>query len=271
MSRFIDLTGKRFGNLVVEELDRKDVKPGISEFYWKCVCDCGTTKTIPGRALKSENGTRSCGCSRRKPLTHGYCTVRKSEEFRVHRVWSQMIQRCRNPNSSSYRYYGGRGINVCERWQGEDGFANFIEDMGPRPEGRLLERKDNDGDYTPENCRWATKAEQARNTHQNVVIEYEGRSQCLKAWAEELDLPYQPLYLRIRKNGWSIERAFTTPIRKSSRKGQKHNIKFQGQTMSITEWATEIDISAAVISRRLVLGWSIKRILTTPVRKRKSR
>lgn len=157
-----DMTGKRFGRLVVigqvpnPNRTTKEVK-----FLWKCLCDCGN-ETITRASNLRGGDTKSCGCiltemrrsSGRKKKKHGMAGSK------MYLAWYQMLMRCRNKNSISYKNYGGRGIKVCERWQE---FKNFYEDMGDRPEGMSLDRIDVNGDYEPSNCRWASKKEQYHN------------------------------------------------------------------------------------------------------------
>ena len=121
-----------------------------------------------------------------------------------------MRSRCRNPNIKIYKYYGGKGVRVCERW--ENSFGNFYEDMGERPDGMLIDRIDVNGDYCPENCRWVTVAESSRNRNNTVKIKWKGRTQCMKDWADELGINYLTMCWRIKK-GWTVERAFSTFVK----------------------------------------------------------
>lgn len=149
-----DLTGTRFGRLVVLGLSRR--KPISNRIrFWRCQCDCGK-KTVANYGNLTQGISKSCGCAR---LKHG-------ASFTVeYRTWHAIRQRCANPRTTDYQYYGWLGISVCDRWNfGEDGkkgFVCFLEDMGPRPSSQhSIDRVDNDGDYEPRNCRWATPTEQ---------------------------------------------------------------------------------------------------------------
>lgn len=126
-----------------------------------------------------------------------------------HQTWRSMKDRCYNSNCAVYKYYGGRGIRVCACWR--KSFLNFLEDMGPRPKGMTLERKNNDGHYEPSNCKWATRREQQRNSRQNHVLVFNGKKQCLATWAEEIGLSRQALRSRLI-SGWSVKRALTEKI-----------------------------------------------------------
>ena len=155
MSRKIEMTGKRFGRLVVLREAGRDNDRNV---LWKCLCDCGNIKVVSGRHLRTDN-TKSCGCLHIELLTQSNTThgMTGTPEYII---WAGMIKRCTNKNSEAYRYYGGRGIKVCDRWLS---FENFYKDMGDRPEGLSIDRKDNDKGYYLENCRWATPVEQASN------------------------------------------------------------------------------------------------------------
>lgn len=161
---FKDLTGERFGRLVVVEYAGFKTQPsGQRKTLWKCVCDCGNEHTVMASTLNSGNG-KSCGCLA-KELTSQRKKTHGMHDTPVYKTWCSMRERCYNPKSKAWKTHGAKGIKVCDRWNPEAGgsFENFYEDMGDRPEGTSIDRIDVHGDYTPENCRWADVYTQAYN------------------------------------------------------------------------------------------------------------
>jgi hypothetical protein len=132
-----------------------------------------------------------------------------------YKSWQHMLDRCHNSANKRFADYGGRGIIVCERWR--HSFINFYKDMGPKPSrGHSIDRVDNDGPYSPNNCRWATNDGQARNTRRNRWLTYQGETLCAADWARRMKMPHPTLHARL-KAGWSVERALTQPLRKGGR------------------------------------------------------
>jgi hypothetical protein len=154
-----DLCGKQYGRLrVIAFIESRKIGPRRWDKYWLCQCECGNQKVICQSSLSSGK-SNSCGCLHKAALAQRV-TTHGASKTRVYSIWKTMRQRCNNPRDHRYPYYGGRGITICERWKQ---FENFAADMGEPPLGCSIERIDNDGDYCPGNCCWATQAEQIRN------------------------------------------------------------------------------------------------------------
>ena len=202
--------GTRLGRLIVLGVDPDHTYRG--ETLWLCQCDCGTVKSL--RKSNLLRNTRSCGCfgsemTIARHLTHGMSHTPE------HVIWSSLKNRCLSSTDMDYARYGGRGITVCPEWLSS--FEAFYADMGPRPSPKhSIDRIDVDGPYSPENCRWATCVEQARNRRSNTVVTYRGETMPLIAWSEKTGLSYNALKLRM-KHGWSIERMLTQPVRVTSK------------------------------------------------------
>ena len=130
-----------------------------------------------------------------------------------YRTWSAMKDRCNNNNDKGHRMYGGRGISVCKEWHD---FRNFFKDMGKRPPGMSLERINNDGNYEPDNCKWASLKEQANNKTSNRLISFYGTTKTISEWCDCLNIAYGTLHNRLIL-GWSIRKTLTTPTRKDRR------------------------------------------------------
>lgn len=204
MGRFIDLTNKKFGRLLVIERSRND-KQGKP--MWRCRCDCGSEITVRGAAL-SQGHTVSCGCYCREIHTsHG------GSESRLYHVWHSMKERCYSKTHNAYPDYGGRGITVCNEWLDFANFRKWAMDSGydeNAPQWACtLDRVDVNGGYCPQNCRWVDMAEQAKNKRNNRHIEYNGETHNLSEWASILGIGYQTLYARLTVHGMTVEEALS--------------------------------------------------------------
>lgn len=185
-----DLRGRKFGRLTVTQFAYKRNKI----YYYNCVCECGK-ECIKSRSYliyKSSSIHKSCGCWRKEQQakttreTHNLHTLKHRPEYIT---WKAMKARCYNKGNKQFNDYGGRGIKVCAHWL--NSFENFLADMGEKPSpAHSLDRINTNGDYCPENCRWATREEQANNKRSSIMIEYNGKIQTFAQWCKELNLPY---------------------------------------------------------------------------------
>jgi hypothetical protein len=202
-----DIAGQQFGKLTVLHLADYVRNKGV---WWVCRCECGTERPFK-YAHFAFGATTSCGCHRREvskrlTRTHGMSGTR------IYATWQSMIARCYRLSSQSYRYYGAKGIIVCDRWR--NSFSAFHEDMGDPPTDKHeIDRFPNGaGNYEPGNCRWATEAEQNRNTSRNRKLTHDGETLVLREWATRLGIKPATLWARIMVYGWDTQRALTTPV-----------------------------------------------------------
>lgn len=168
---------------------------------WKCRCECGAVRQVFASGLR-RGKSKSCGCLHRE-IVRQKQTKHGGHLKREYRIWAYMIQRCTNTNSPSYSRYGGRGICICPEWASS--FEAFFADMGPAPAGHQIDRIDNDGDYEPSNCRWATRMEQQNNTSISRRVTWNGRTLSLRGWSEALGIPLTTLRSRSARK-WPVEK-----------------------------------------------------------------
>lgn len=189
-----NIEGCRFGRLTVISKSPSEGKGT----RWLCICDCGTQKVILGYRLRI-GSVRSCGCLWTDAIVkHGKSSTAE------YRSWNAMRHRCEDPKCQSFPNYGGRGIKVCRRWSAS--FPAFLEDMGNKPNPSLsIERRDNNGDYTPENCYWATDKEQQNNTRWNRRLTHNGQTKTVSEWAEETGLNPSTIHSRSRRD-WPVSK-----------------------------------------------------------------
>lgn len=205
----LQLAGATFARLTVI----KRVASISGKSAWLCHCTCGRDSIAIGYELTTGH-TRSCGCLRAElakspgaPPKHGH--ARRGKTSRAYMKWSGMLQRCTNPNGKQWKDYGGRGIRVCKRWTGLNGFKNFYADMGDPPANMTLDRKNNDKNYTPGNTRWATCATQSRNKRNNHMLTHRGKTLCVQDWARALNISGATLLHRLAQN-WPLALAFSS-------------------------------------------------------------
>ena len=182
---------------------------------------------------------------------------------RIRNIWHLMLHRCYNEKNKSFKNYGARGITVCDEWRDFNNFHQWAVNSGYEyGNGLTLDRIDNNGSYSPDNCRWATMKEQANNRRTNTIISFNGVEKTLTEWAESIGITVECLFRRFLY-GWSMERAMKTPL------GKKHYITYNGKTQQLYEWANELGYGYDMLERRINYhGWSVERALTTPPRKR---
>jgi hypothetical protein len=195
MGKKIDLVGKRVGRLVV--LEKVEEKRINNSSIWLCKCDCGTIREYQTRALTSKQHYKSCGCliperAKEASTTHGMCKTR------LHKIWTNMKQRCSNPNSDSYHLYGERGIKVCDEWLTFEPFKEWSLENGYKS-NLTLDRIDNNGNYNPSNCRWTTHSRQMRNTRRSVYLTYNNKTLPLLDWCEIKGAKPGAVRYRVRK------------------------------------------------------------------------
>lgn len=252
VNRSLDLTGHRYGRLVVLEYAGVYEHAGErTNALWKCRCDCGTEKVIRACALRS-NRSQSCGCLQRERATkHGMY------DTKAYNSWRHIIDRCTNLNSDAWDDYGGRGITVSF-----ESFEQFYAEIGDPPAPHLtVDRIDNSRGYAPGNVRWADMTQQNLNARGNRQITFNGKTQPLSAWCKELGLSKYAIASRLHK-GWSETDALSIPVRQPGDAPLTHN----GKTKTLSEWAKLTGLSVEVIQHRVRRGWSPMRVLTQPKR-----
>jgi hypothetical protein len=254
------LTGQRFGRLLVLGM----AEPRTFQNWCRVRCDCGTEKEVSQSNLRNGH-TGSCGCAGRERIgalhrTHG---MTETSEYGI---WNMMKQRCANPNVPTFKRYGGRGISVCDVWR--DSFEAFYRDMGPRPTAfHSIDRIDNDGNYCPENCRWATQPEQGLNTSKNRRVSYRGEALTVGEWARRASVKRLTLHQRLAR-GWPIENAISGVRPSGQKKTRSDAIRyvFGGDTRTLKEWSGVVGIPLHTLKNRTFAGWPVARFLTTPAR-----
>lgn len=204
-SRVKDITGQTFGKLTV--LAFSEIRPKLGA-YWACHCECGRDTVHRGADLR-QGRIISCGCHKAQRMREA-ATTHGLSHLPIFGRWCGMIQRCNDPNHVAYDRYGAKGITVCERWLS---FENFYADMGEPPTAHhSIERRNGSLGYFKDNCYWATRSQQARNTSQNHLLTFRGKTQCVAAWADETGIKASVIRNRINRYGWTVDRALTTAV-----------------------------------------------------------
>lgn len=199
--------GSKFNKLLVLE---KTSMRYSSNVVYRCLCDCGSETFATMTWLKSGR-KKTCGCERfsaMREASREAVTTHGMSKTATYKTWQSMRQRCENPNNDSYSRYGGRGISVCDRWSA---FENFLEDMGERPPGKSIDRIDANGDYEPENCRWADNVEQSNNRIKNVVFKVGDKWMTIADASRELGITRSGVMNRVRSG--ALEKAVAYEIK----------------------------------------------------------
>lgn len=217
MSNLIDLTNQKFGRLTVI---KRAPNTKATNAMWLCKCDCGNETIVKGSHLKDGN-VKSCGCLRgienKSRAKHGLAGSK------IYNVWRNMLKRCYLPNNANYKYYGARGIKVCEEWKNrKNGFTNFLKwaIANGYKEGLLIDRINVNGNYEPANCRWVTSRISANNKRNNQLLTIEGETKTLSEWAREKNISFSCLWDRLKRN-IPPDRLFEKNLRRCSSSHEK--------------------------------------------------
>lgn len=212
MTKYIDMTGKKYGRLQV--IEHTGFTP-YGSALWKCQCECGNIVQVDGQHLR-RGATKSCGCYRNEKMsvnmrTHG---LRKHP---LYTIWVNMRRRCFNPKDEAYHNYGGRGIIVCDNWNKD--FKSFYDwaIVNGYKKGLSIDRINSNGNYEPANCRWATDIEQANNKRNNHIIKINNETHTLAQWCRIYHISPSTIVNRINNLNWDETKAITTPVRRSKR------------------------------------------------------
>ena len=197
-----DLSGQVFGRWTVLKMTGRSGNKPTGQSLWHCRCECGREKQAVLYGALTTGGSRSCGCLRKEERAAK--RTGRFENLDLYSVWQSMKTRCQNQRHASFRNYGARGIEICERWES---FQNFLADVGKRPEGMTLERINNDGNYEPGNCRWASRLEQGRNKRTNQRVVWKGLDMTLTELARLENVAFHSLRNRIVQSEYTPEQA----------------------------------------------------------------
>ena len=225
-----DKIGKRFGLLVVESFSHRDYR---NKKYYKCVCDCGKTTTVRSDALNTKKCIKSCGCIGIEKLKK-MSTKHNCSKTRLYRIWDSIKQRCYRKTAINYYLYGGRGVKVCEEWLNSfESFRDWAFANG-YSEQLTIDRIDVNGNYEPTNCRWSSHKEQANNRRNNALITYNNETHTMTEWGERLNIDPYNIYNRLQ-DGWSVEKALTTPVKKYNTTHKRSILCGKGNYQHISE------------------------------------
>lgn len=210
MVNWSDLIGQKFGRLTVVDFDKEKIyKDGNKYTTFCCICDCGNQSSVVGYRLLS-GGTKSCGCLQREAVSK----LNKSHgetKSRLHNIWCRMKQRCYNKNATDYKYYGGKGVGICQEWfSSYQAFRDWSLENG-YDETLTIDRIDSGKDYSPDNCRWVDRKMQTKNRSITRLLTFNNETLTIGEWAERIGINSKTIAKRIDVLGWTVEEALTTP------------------------------------------------------------
>lgn len=243
MNSMIDITGQTFGKWSVMHY--------VGSGRWKCVCSCGAERTRDGRSIRTG---RSVSCKRCSLLEKHPRTTHGKSRTRMHRIWLGMRRRCLQETDAAYPRYGGRGIAIDPSWEKFSAFREWALANG-YGDNLTLDRIDNNGPYSPANCRWATYAQQNRNYSRVVYVEYEGKTTPLIELSERFGLSPHTVRQRIQRYGWSVECAISTPS------PRKATVTIGGKEVLLSDACEMANLSPWMVRKRLARGWTIEEAL----------
>lgn len=249
--KLIPMIGVTFNRLTVLE---RVANNNERKAMYLCSCSCGKQTTTLGKELRNGR-TKSCGCYGRE-VRHASVTTHGCASTKTYQIWRGIIDRCHNPNSHAYKWYGTKGIIVCKKWR--DDFSTFLADMGERPDGMTIDRIKNHLGYAPGNCRWATRKQQANNKQNNVLFTCHGKSQTASQWADEIGIKRSTLYARLHSKRMTIERALSFKDRVVAK------ATLNGETKTMADWCRHFEIDYRTVRHRLKRKWQVEAALTTP-------
>ena len=225
MGKYVDLVGKKINRLTVV---KRVIKNNDKRIYYLCECECGGEKIV-GKDHLSRNDIVSCGCYNREQSAIRYKRLAKQRakhnlsHSRLYRVYAHMKNRCYNEASPNFKYYGARGIRVCDEWLGENGFLNFYNwaTNNGYDENLSIDRVNVDGNYEPSNCKWSNNVEQANNKRNNHYVYYNGNKVTVSQLSRLININRDVLYDRINNLQWCLDRVVNTPVRPKAQKGRQ--------------------------------------------------
>lgn len=253
-ARVIDMTGKKYGSITALSIAGKSVS---GDLKWLFICDCGKRFDATGCYARTGKITTCPECAKERvrlaSVIHG------KSETKEYFTWTDIKTRCYNPKTKYFNNYGGRGIVVCDRWL--ESFENFLSDMGVKPSVKhTIERKDNNGNYEPSNCYWATYTEQANNKRNNIKVTIDGETKTISRWASENGLSYSTVYQRHRDGNHDDQ--LTASRENFLRPKSTGSVELNGITDTYAGWSQRTGIKASTIAMRIRYGWSVEKSLT---------